>query len=118
MTLNRAIGITLIFALAIVAASTFTVVNAEAGSPTKFSNRAAFEKAAAGHFQRVMLNPPGGMQPLRLTVTSIGCAKLSTGRALCALGTYGRDTGPLSWTVRISCPDDRGINCRYRVRQA
>ncbi len=108
----------LLVTVAVLAIGASVVGVADAQSPFKFSNRVLFERSAARQFERVIRNPPGGLQPLAVRVQSIGCAKLGFGKAECVINSYSRDTGRLIFTFRLTCRDDRGRNCRYRLRQS
>jgi hypothetical protein len=79
---------------------------ANAGTSTKFSNRARVEKLAA---QQFLLLEKRAKRPI-YTVAGIGCAKTAIGHALCAISATGPH-GRQLFMFRLACKDDAGHGC-------
>jgi hypothetical protein len=80
---------------------------AAAGQPFKFSDRAAFEAVSAKNF----VTTEKSVNHVTYSVRSIGCAKSGVGRAACIVVATSPDTGTLTFTFTVSCPDDKGQSC-------
>ena len=101
----RIVALVVVLVAALVAAA-----GASAGKPYTFKNRTAFERAARVIFVNAQRKHGSG----RYVVNSIACAKGGVGRALCAVYATSK-RGTQSFTLRISCPSDAGVNCSYDI---